>query len=93
MILVQSVKQRGKAFQGNMQLIVNAIRDGRKEVLQFPLESVPNEVVAYQLNFKYFQVIDRAFKVPPDLTIESIQVRVFERGVHEPKVVQSVGLS
>lgn len=93
LILVQSVKQRGKAFQGNMQLIVNAVQDGKKVVLQFPLENAPQELAAYQLNFKYFQVIDRAFKVSPDITIESVQVRVFERGVREPKIVKSVGLS
>lgn len=93
LILVQSVKQRGKAFQGNMQLIVNAVQDGKKVVLQFPLENAPQELAAYQLNFKYFQVIDRAFKVSPGITIESVQVRVFERGVREPKVVKSVGLS
>jgi hypothetical protein len=93
LILVQSVKQRGKAFQGNMQLIVNAVKDGQKVVLQFPLDSVPQEVAAYQLNFKYYQVVDRAFKVSPDIAIENVQVRVYERGVREPKVVQSVGLS
>ncbi|MFA6902130.1 MAG: DUF6776 family protein [Gallionellaceae bacterium] len=93
LILVQSVKQRGKAFQGNMQLIVNAVQDGKKVVLQFPMENAVQEVAAYQLNFKYYQVVDRAFKVSPDVTIESVQVRVFEKGVREPKVVQSVGLS
>jgi hypothetical protein len=93
MILVQSVKQRGKAFQGNMQLIVNAVQDGKKVVLQFPSEKIEEEVAAYQLNFKYYQVIDRTFKVSPGIAIESVQVRVFERGVREPKVVQSVGLS
>ena len=94
LILVQSVKQRGTAFQGNMQLIVNAVQDGKKVVLQFPAENATQqEVAAYQLNFKYYQVVDRAFKVSPDVTIENIQVRVFERGFHEPKVVQSVGLS
>ncbi len=93
MILVQSVKQRGKAFQGNMQLIVNAVQDGKKLVLQFPSEKAPQELAAYQLNFKYYQVVDRIFKISPDISIESVQVRVFERGVREPKVVQSVGLS
>ena len=93
LILVQSVKQRGKAFQGNMQIIVNAIQEGRKVVLQFPMEGAAHELASYQLNFKYYQVIDRAFKVSPDITIENVQVRVFERGVREPKVVQSVGLS
>jgi hypothetical protein len=93
LILVQSVKQRGKAFQGNMQLIVNAVQGGKKVVLQFPLENAPQELAAYQLNFKYYQVVDREFKVSPDIIIENVQVRVFERGVREPKVVQSVGLS
>jgi len=93
LILVQSVKQRGKAFQGNMQLIVNALKDGKKVVLQFPLENAPLEQAAYQLNFKYYQVIDRAFKVSPEIEIESVQVRVFERGMREPKVVKSIGLS
>ena len=93
MILVQSVKQRGKAFQGNMQLIVNAVQDGNKVVLQFPSGKSEEESAAYQLNFKYYQVIDRTFKVTPGITIESVQVRVFERGFREPKVVQSVGLS
>lgn len=93
LILVQSVKQRGKAFQGNMQLIVNAIKDGKKVVLQFPFENSPQESAAYQLNFKYYQVIDRGFRVSPDMVIENVQIRVFERGVREPKVVQSVGLS
>lgn len=92
MILVQSVKQRGKAFQGNMQLIINAVKDGRKVVLQFPSDSAPQDA-SYQLNFKYYQVVDRAFKISPDTKIESVQIRVFERGVREPKVVQSVGLS
>jgi len=93
LILVQSVKQRGKAFQGNMQLIVNAVQDGQKVVIQLPMEHAAQEVAAYQLNFKYYQVIDRAFKISPDIAIDSVQVRVFERGVREPKVVQSVGLS
>jgi len=76
-----------------MQLIVNAIKDGKKVVIQFPVENATHELAAYQLNFKYYQVVDRAFKVSPDIKIESVQVRVFERGVREPKVVQSVGLS
>lgn len=93
MTLVQSVKQRGKAFQGNLQLIVNAIQNGNKVVIQLPAENAPQEQAAYQLNFKYYQVIDRPFKIPRDTVVENVQVRVYERGIREPKVVQSVGLS
>jgi hypothetical protein len=93
MILVQSVKQRGKEFVGTMQLVINAEQDGRKVVLQLPLESDPAEVAAYRLNFKYYQVVDRAFKLSPEVRIESVQIRVFERGIREPKVTQSIDLS
>ncbi len=93
MILVQSVKQRGREFVGNMQLVINAEQDGKKVVLQLPQESLPNEVAAYRLNFKYYQVIDRAFKLAPEIRIESVQVRIFERGIGEPKVTQRIDLS
>lgn len=93
MILVQSVKQRGKEFVGNMQLVINAKQDGRKVVLQLPLESDPTEVAAYRLNFKYYQVVDRVFKLSPETRMESVQIRVFERGIREPKVTQSLDLS
>ena len=91
MILVQSVKQRGQAFQGNMQLIVNAMQNGKKVVIQFPSDNA-EEQAAYQLNFKYYQVIDRGFKISPDITIQNVQVRVYQRGIREPKVIESTGL-
>ena len=93
MLLVQSVQQRGKPFDGNMQLVVNGEQDGQKVVLQFPQQNSPPDVAAYQLSFKYYQRVDKAFKLSPDLKIETIQVRVFEKGVQEPKVQQTVGLS
>lgn len=92
MLLVQSVQQRGKAFQGSMQLVVNGEQDGKKVVLQFPQENSPSDVAAYQLSFKYYQRVDKGFKLPPEMKLESVQVRVFERGVQEPKVQQMVNL-
>lgn len=92
MLLVQSVQQRGKAFQGNMQLVVNGEQDGRKVVLQFPQEDSPSDVAGYQLNFKYYQRVDKGFKLPPEMKVESVQVRVFEKGMQEPKVQQTVNL-
>ncbi len=92
MLLVQSVQQRGKAFQGSMQLVVNGEQDGRKVVLQFPQENSPSDVAAYQLSFKYYQRVDKGFKLPPEMKVESVQVRVFEKGTQEPKVQQMVNL-
>jgi len=92
LLLVQNVQRRGKEFQGSLQLWVTGEQDGKKVVLQFP-QSDSTEVAAHQLNFKYYQRIDRVFKVPDDMRIENVQVRVFEKGVSEPKVKQTVDLS
>jgi hypothetical protein len=92
MLLVQSVQQRGSMFQGSLQLVVEGQQDGRKVVLQFPLENSPQDVTAYQLSFKYYQRIDKVFKLPPEMKLESVDVRVFEKGMHEPKIKQLVNL-
>ena len=92
MLLVQSVQQRGKAFQGSMQLVVNGLQDGRKVVLQFPQEDSPSDVAAYQLSFKYYQRVDKGFKLPPGMKVDSVEVRVFEKGIQEPKIKQMVDL-
>jgi Family of unknown function (DUF6776) len=93
MLLVQSVQQRGKPFQGSMQLVVNGEQGGNKVVLQFPQPDLPSDVAAYQLSFKYYQRVDKAFKLPPDVKVDSVQVRVYEKGVQEPKVQQTVSVS
>lgn len=92
MLLVQSVQQRGKEFQGSMQLVVNAEQDGNKVVLQFPRQDSPPDVEAHRLSFKYYQRVDKVFKLPPETQIESVQVRVFEKGNPEPKIKQTVTL-
>ncbi len=92
LLLVQNVQQRGKEFHGNIQLLVSGEQNGKKVMLQFPPENSP-EIAAHQLNFKYYQRVDRAFKVLPEMRVENVQVRVFEKGAHEPKVKQTVGMS
>ncbi len=92
LLLVQNVQQRGKEFQGHLQLLVTANQDGKKVMLQFPQESA-TDLAESQLNFKYYLRVDRAFKLPPGAHIESVQVRVFEKGMREPKIKQTVELS
>lgn len=107
LLLVQGGQQRAKVFQGNIQLLVNVQRNGERSVVVFPQETessgiaasgngMPGRVLegaAYQLNFKYYQRIERSFRLPADMSVESVQVRIFERGSLEPKVKQSVTLS
>jgi hypothetical protein len=91
LLLVQSSSQHAKEFQGNLQLLINTQSNGKKTVLQIPQNNAPDDS-AYQLNFKYYQRIEHSFKLPPDTTVDSVQVRVFERGSSQPKIQQSVSL-
>ena len=97
MLLVQSGQLRAKEFQGNMQLLVNVQHNGEKSVVVFPQDGADPksaaEDAAYKLNFKYYQRVEHSFRLPPDTEVESIQVRVFEHGVREPKIKQDVSLS
>lgn len=92
MLLVQGGQQRAREFQGNLQLLVNAQQDGRRIVMVFPQEDAAKDV-AYRLNFKYYQRIEHGFRLPPDMSVQSVQVRVFERGASEPKIKQDANLT
>ncbi|MEJ1959482.1 MAG: DUF6776 family protein [Nitrosomonadales bacterium] len=92
LLLVQSGAERAKEFQGNLQVLVNTQHNGQKAVMVFPPENLAADA-AYQLKFKYYQRVEHSFQLPPDTSLDSIQVRIFERGVNEPKIQQNVSLS
>lgn len=92
LLIVRNVQQRAKDFQGKLQLLVNVRQNGKKTVMLFPAEGQDKDE-AFQLNFKYYQRIERSFQLPPDVLVESVQARVFEHGESEPKIKQSVNLS
>jgi Family of unknown function (DUF6776) len=91
MLLVES-GQRVKEFQGNLQLVANVLHNGKQSVLVLPQKNSP-DAASYQLNFKYYQRVERSFQLPPEMSLESLQVRVYEHGESEPKIKQDVSLS
>lgn len=91
LLLVQS-GQRPKDFHGRLQLVVNGMLEGQRSVFVIPAEKSP-ESAAYQLEFKYYQRVERTFKLPAGVAFESLQVRIYEHGSSEPKVKQDVTLS
>lgn len=90
MLLVQS-GQRAKAFSGNYQLVASVVENGVRATRVFPQE--PAENAQFQLNFKYYQRVERSIQLSQDAQLESVQVRVFEQGARDPKLRQSVELS
>ena len=96
-LLVQGGQQRAKPFVGHLQLLVNVVRDGQRSVVVFPAKPpTPDSAIldeTYQVNFKYYLRIQRSFQLPEGVSVEGIEVRVFERGASEPKIKQSAYLS
>lgn len=92
MLLVQGVQRRGKEFDGALQIVVNAEQGGQKVVLQFPQQGA-TDTEAQRLNFRYYQRVERVFQVPQDVHVESVEIRVFEKGLQAPKVKQTILLS
>lgn len=89
MLLVQSGQRVGE-FAGGYQLLASVVQNGRKSVMVFP--SDPSGLSQFSLKFKYYQRLERSFKLAPDVQLQSVQVRLFESGGREPKVRQSVDL-
>ncbi len=90
MLLVRG-GQRAKQFVGSYQLVATVTKDGQSGTRVFPHDASGSE--PYQLNFRYYQRIEQHLQLPPDARLENIQVRIFEKGVAEPRVRQTVNPS
>lgn len=89
MLLVQS-GQRVKEFAGGYQLVASFVRNGRKTTQLFPSDESGHD--QFKLKFKYYQRLEQSVRVPSDAQLQSIQVRLFEQGAHEPRVRQNVNI-
>jgi hypothetical protein len=90
MLLVQS-GQRVKEFTGSYQLVATVVQNGRKMTQLFPSDESGHD--QFLLNFKYYKRLEQSLRFPVDVQLQNIQVRLFEHGVREPRVRQSVDLS
>lgn len=90
MLLVQS-GQRVKPFNGYYQLVATVLENGKSSTHVFPQDDAGN--APFKLSFRYYQRIEQDIQLPPDVQLESMQVRIFEQGKAEPRVRQSINLS
>jgi hypothetical protein len=83
--------QREIEFKGKVQFLVSFAQGGEKLVMTLP--SVKEAGArAYNLNFKYYQRLEGAFHVEPKAQVKKVQIRVFETGSVQPKLMQTVNL-
>lgn len=89
-LLLLQPGQRERDFQGKVQLLVTVWQDNKRTVLTFP---EVGESPQLGLSFKYYQRIEGAFQVAPGAVVKSVQVKVFERGAAQPRLVQAIAVS
>ena len=90
MLLVRG-GQRAKQFSGSYQLVATIVENGQVTTHVFTQDTPGN--AQFQLNFRYYQRIEQRIQLPPETHLENIQVRIFEKGVAEPRVRQNVSPS
>ena len=91
-LLLTQTGQRNRDFQGNLQFVINLQQDNKKLVMTLPAEG-DKEGKGFKLNFRFYQRVEGTFRVAPDAAVKSMQVRVFENGASEPKLIQSTNAS
>ena len=91
LLLLQS-GTREHEFQGKAQFLANVLQNGQKTVLAISSEE-PEKAQVVKLDFKYYQRVEGSFQVPPGAVVKSVDVKVFEKGVLQPRLSQTVNLS
>jgi len=89
LLLVQG-GQRQKEFQGKLELAVNFQQNGKKMIMHLASESSSR---GFDVRFKFYQRVERSFTMPLDAIVESVQIKVFESGMAQARLTQTVNLS
>lgn len=89
LLLVQA-GQRGKDFHGSLEFAVNFEQNGEKMVL--PLTN-DDPSWKFDVSFRFYQRVENTFRLAPDAIVDSMQVKVFEKGITQAKLMQTVNVS
>lgn len=84
--------QREREFKGKVQFLINYTRGGDKLVMALPTVK-ETDAKAYNLSFRFYQRLEGVFHVEPSAQVKKVQIRVFENGSVQPKLMQAVNLS
>jgi hypothetical protein len=84
--------QREREFQGKVQFLISFTQGEEKRVMTLP-SAKEAEARAYNLNFKYYQRLEGIFNAGLNAQVKKVQIRVFENGAVQPRLMQTVNLS
>jgi hypothetical protein len=91
-LLVLQGGRRDREFRGSLQLIVEVQREGRSDMILMPNPADAGSA-AFKLNFKYFHRVEGTFRVPAEVRVRAVQVRVMESGSGEARAIQNAVIS
>lgn len=90
LLLTQGGKERD--FQGRLQLVITMHRAGRDLTMVLPDER-GLDGTAYRVQFRRFHRVEGSFTVAPDAIVRTVQVRLFEQGVAQPRATETFRMS
>lgn len=90
LLLIQSGRH-DRNVQGSLQLSLVGSQDGKEQTQAVLGGKSPQQ--GGKINFKYYQPLEGSFKVPPNMTVKSLQAKFFQTGSSEPKLTQEVALT
>ncbi len=82
---------RDKAFRGKVELVLNLEQQGKQAVQT--ISASDGRPGAAEVSFKYYHRLEGMFKIPAGARLQAVQLRLFEPGHTEPKLVRSANLS
>ncbi|MDD1748606.1 MAG: hypothetical protein LUO89_01910 [Methanothrix sp.] len=91
-LLVLQSGKRDRSFQGSLQLVVNVQNERASGTIVLPERSQAGSS-GYKLAFKYFQLVEGTFRVPPNSKVVTVQVRVLENGSDQARAIENFKLT
>jgi hypothetical protein len=91
-VLLVQPGQRVKEFHGSLQLVVNIQHNGMRQELTLPEDSA-RFPQGQSLSFRYYHRVEGRFRVAPDAVVESLQLRLFQKGGAEALVTETATIS
>jgi hypothetical protein len=82
---------RDKVYHAKADLVI-VLEDHGKEVTETYPRPASGKAAPLELDFKHYQRLEGTFKVPSEMTLKHVQLRLYESG-SPPKVIRTANLS
>ena len=75
--LMQNGDKHHSAFKGNLRFLVSLVQNKQHKTIPLTNKQSKRD---FPVNFKSFHRFEESFKIPPNTTVENIQVQIFKSG-------------